>query len=249
MPGFARPVLSPLSVGISGIYRRFEVPAFRAEPGSEAVRTFGYGVAASALLPVIPIKSIEDRNHALTLTAEFSTGTGIADMYTGMDGGSRFPLLPNPNMAAPAIQYAANADPGLVTFDRNLELKTIRWHAIVAGLQYYLPIGGGRVWISSVYSRTWSDNIKTLTPAPSWGGIFTKMEYIDASVGVDITPALVLGLSFQTVKQTFGDVSAPTPVFGQTAGPTLGIATVPGTGGVPASARNNRGQLTVALFF
>src|SRR6185503_6865029 len=169
MPGFARPVLSPLSVGISGIYRRFEVPAFRAEPGSEAVRTFGYGVAASALLPVIPIKSIEDRNHALTLTGEFSTGTGMADMYTGMDGGSRFPLLPNPNMAAPAIQYAANVDPGLVTFDRNLELKSIRWHAIVAGLQYYLPIGGGRVWISSVYSRTWSDNIKTLTPAPSWG--------------------------------------------------------------------------------
>jgi hypothetical protein len=75
------------------------------------------------------------------------------------------------------------------------------------------------------------------------------MEYVDASLGIDITPAVVLGLSFQTVKQTFGDVSPPTPVFGQIAGPTLGIPTVAGTGGVAASARNDRGQLTIALFF
>jgi hypothetical protein len=249
MPGFGRPTLSPLSIGLSGLYRRFEVPAFRAESGSEAVKTSGYGLAVSGLVPVIPIKTIEDRSNALTLTGEFSTGTGIADMYTGMDGGSRFPLLPNPSMAAPAVQYQTNVDPGLVTFDRNFELKSINWRAVVLGLQYYLPIGGGRVWVAGLYSRTWSDNIKTLTPAPSWGGIFTKMEYIDANLGIDITPSVVLGLSFQTVKQTFGDLSPPTPVFGQIAGATLGIPTVPGTGGVAASARNNRGQLSMALFF
>jgi hypothetical protein len=213
------------------------------------VKTSGHGRAVSALLPVIPIKTIEDRSNSLTLTGEFSTGTGIADMYTGMDGGSRFPLLPNPSLAAPAVQYAANIDPGLVTFDRAFELKSINWRAVVAGLQYYLPIGGGRVWIAGIYSQTLSDNIKTLTPAPSWGGIFTKMEYIDASLGIDITPSVVLGLSFQTVKQTFGDVSAPTPVYGQIAGSTLGIPTVAGTGGVAASARNNRGQVSMALFF
>jgi hypothetical protein len=249
MPGFSRPRLSPISIGVSGLYRHFEVPAFRAEPGSEAVTTNGYGVAVSALLPVIPVKTIDDRNNALTVTGEFSTGTGIADMYTGMDGGSRFPLLPNPSMAAPAVQYAANVDPGLVTFDRNFDLKTVNWRAIVVGLQYYLPIGGGRMWIAGLYSRSWSDNIKTLTPEPSWGGIFTNMEYIDANLGVDITRAVVLGLSFQTVKQTFADVSSPTPIFGQIFGPTLGIPTVPGTGGVAASARNNRAQLSLALFF
>jgi hypothetical protein len=249
MPGFSRPILSPISIGVSGLYRHFEVPAFRAEPGSEAVTTNGYGVAVSALLPVIPIKTIDDHGNSLTVTGEFSTGTGIADMYTGMDGGSRFPLLPNPSMAAPAVQYTANVDPGLVTFDRALELKTVNWRAVVVGLQYYLPIGWGRVWIAGIYSRAWSDNIQTLTPEPSWGGIFTKMEYIDANLGVDITRAVVLGLSFQTVKQTFADVSSPTPVFGQIAGPTLGIPTVPGTGGVAASARNNRGQLSLALFF
>ncbi|MDB4983308.1 MAG: hypothetical protein JWM82_4060 [Myxococcales bacterium] len=251
MPGFGRPSLAPVSIGLSGLYRRFEVPAFRNEPGSEAVKTFGYGVAASLLLPIIPIKTIEDHGNALTVTGEFTLGTGIADMYTFMDGGSRFPLLPNPQNQQPAYQYPTNVDPGLVTFDRNFDLKTINWRAFVGGLQYFLPVDKGRIWVSGIYSRVWSDNIKELTPFPSWGGIFTKMEYIDGNAGFDITPAIVLGVSFQTVKQTFGDVSAPTPVFGAippqgTPGTQLGM---PGTGGVPASARNNRAQLSMSFFF
>jgi len=249
MAGFGRPSLTPLSIGVSGMYRRFEAPAFRSEPGSEAVHANGYGLAAQILLPIVPIKSIEDHGNGLTATGEFSTGTGIADMYTFMDGGSRLPLLPNPGNAAPAVVYPANVDPGLVTFDRNFALKTIQWQAFVAGLQYYLPIGGGRIWVAAIYSQVKSNNIKKLTPFPSYGGIFTKMEYIDANVGVDITPAIVLGLSFQTVKQTFGDVSPPTPVFGAVAADMPNGLGIPGTGGVAATARNNRGQLSLALFF
>ncbi len=250
MPGFGRPVLAPLSVGVSGVFRHFQVPAFESEPGSHSVSTNGSGVSVDILIPVIPVTKVENRSNALTLTGEFSTGTGIADMYTGMDGGSRFPVLPNPGMNTMEVPiYAANVDPGLVTFDRNSDIKTINWQAIVLGGQYYLPIGGGRVWIAGIYSQIKSNNIKSLTPSDSYGGIFTKMEYIDANLGFDITPAVVLGLSFQTVKQTFGDVSAPSPIYGVVAGPTLGIPTVPGTGGVPASARNNRGQLSLALYF
>ncbi len=248
-PGFGRPVLTPLSVGVSGIVRHFETPAFESDPGSHAVHTNGGGIAVNVLLPVIPAVSVENHSNALTLTGEFSDGSGLADMYTGMDGGSRFPILPNPSMANNPVAYQSNVDPGLVTFDRNSDLKAIKWRAVVAGLQYYLPIANGRVWVAGIYSRIWSDNIKPLTPYPSYGAIFTKMEYIDANVGYDITPALVLGLSFQTVKQTFGDVSPPDPVYGTSAGPTLGGLGVAGTGGVAATARNNRGQLSLALFF
>ncbi len=248
-PGFGRPVLSPISVGVSGIVRRFEAPAFQVEPGSHAVHTNGGGIAVNVLLPVIPAVSVENHSNALTITGEFSDGAGVADMYTGMDGGSRFPTLPNPSMASHPVAYQANVDPGLVTFDRTSALKAIKWRAVVAGLQYYLPIANGRVWVSGIYSRIWSDNIKTLTPQESYGGIFTKMEYIDANVGYDITPALVLGLSFQTVKQTFADVSSPTPIYGQIADDTLGGLSILGTGGVAATARNNRGQLSLALFF
>jgi hypothetical protein len=248
-PGFGRPFLAPVCIGLSGVVRSFELPAFRAEPGSQSVKTTGYGLAASALLPIIPVRTLDRLENSLTLTGEFSLGRGIADMYTGMDGGSRLPLLPNPSMAAPALQYPADVDPGLVTFDRNFNLATIGWRAVVVGLRYHLPIDAGRVWLSGTYSRVWSDDIKALTPFTSWGAIFTRMEYADGNLGIDLTPAIALGVSFQTLKQTFADVSAPTPVYGQIAGPTLGLPTVPGTGGVAASARNNRAQLSLAFFF
>jgi hypothetical protein len=248
-PGFGRPALSPLSVGVSGIYRAFEVPVFRSEPGSASQTTFGYGMAAQMLLPIIPIKAVEDRGNSLTLTGEYSIGTGIADMYTFMDGGSRFPLLPNPSTLMP-VTWPANVDPGLVTFDRNLNVKSINWQAFVGGVQYYLPIDNGRVMISGLYSRVWSNNIRDLTPFPSYGGIFTKMEYFDANVSFDFTPSVVLGLSFQSVKQTFGDVSAQTPNYDVIHGDMLGQGLgMPGTGGVPAHARNDRGQLSFSFFF
>jgi hypothetical protein len=129
-----------------------------------------------------------------------------------------------------------------VTFDRTYSLKTINWRAFVGGLQYYLPMENNRIWLTALYSRVWSDNIKTLTPMDSFGAIFTKMEYIDANIEMEITPAVVLGLSFQTVKQTFGDVSSPEPTY-------MGQGTQPGTGGVAQTARNNRGQLSMAFFF
>ncbi|HEX2878092.1 MAG TPA: hypothetical protein VHO25_01020 [Polyangiaceae bacterium] len=253
--GFGQAGIVPVSLGLSAIYRHFEMPAFRNEPGAESVSETGYGAAANAVIPVIPAKQADDKGNALTLTGEFSLGTGISDMYTGMDGGSRLPLLPNTRPGAgagvPAYVYPQNVDPGLVTFDRNWDLATIDWQAFVVGLQYYLPIGGGDVWVSGVYSQIKSDNIKELTPSASWGAVFTKMEYIDASVGVAVTPAVSLGLSFQTLKQTFADVSPPTPVWGATADYVNGqtLPTTPGTGGEAASARNNRAQLTLAFFF
>lgn len=251
MFGFGRPQRQPFSVGVSGLYRAFEMPVFRSEPGSQSVKTFGWGVAAQTLIPIVPIKSLKDRSNALTFVGEYTRGTGIADMYTFMDGGSRFPILPNPTLAQPAVVYQANVDPGLVTFDRNLNPATINWQAFVLNGQYFLPIDNGRVWIEGTYSRIWSDNIKDLTPFPSWGGIFTEMDYYDANLGIDITPAVALGLSFQSVHQTFGDSSPQTPVYGAVPTPDMqGVGlSIKDTGGVAASARNNRVQVSMALYF
>jgi hypothetical protein len=253
IPGFSRPQLAPLSFAVSGLYRHFELPEFKLNPGSATATTNGYGVAFSALVPIIPVKSIEDHGNALTLTFEYSTGAGIADMYTGMDGGSRFPTLPNVTGQPTVYFYQAAADPGLVTFDQNSDLQAIKWNAFVANLQYYLPVGGGRVWLSGTYSRTWSPNLLGLTPFPSWENIFTTMEYADGNIGIDITPSIVLALSFQTVAQTFGDVSSPTPTYvsqpSVQSPNSMIVPNQPNTGGDAIIARNNRGQLSVALFF
>lgn len=250
-PGFGRAEIRPLSIGLSGLYRQFEMPVFRSEPGFESTSDTGYGLVANIVLPVIPADKPDDKANALTLTGEFSTGSGISEMYTGMDGGSRLPLLPNTRPVTPAYIYPQNIDTGLATFDRSLSLTSINWQAFVAGLQYYLPIGGGDVWVSGVYSQIESDNIKEVTPTASRGAVFTKMEYMDASVGVAITPAVSLGLSFQTLKQTFGDVSPPTPVWGATADYFNGVElpTQAGTGGEAATARNNRAQVTMKFDF
>jgi hypothetical protein len=251
MSGLGKPSISPISLGVSGVYRRFEVPVFRTNPASESRTESGYGLHVGALLPVIPAENADDRGNALTLTGEFSTGTGIADLYTNMDGGARFPVLSNPLNTDPALPYLQNIDNGLVTFDRNFNLATINWRGFVAGLQYYLPIANGAVWLSGVYSQVESDNIRELTPDADLGGIFSKMEYIDASVGVEITPAILVGFSFQTVKQWFGDLTRPEPVFGEvpsTMGP-LGSLSVAGTGGEQVTARNNRLQLATTFMF
>lgn len=250
--GFGPPSLEGISVGVSGLFRHFEVPVFKLEPASEDESVNGYGAVAQVLLPVIPVKTLDDKGNALTLTGEFSLGTGIAEMHGGLDGGSRLPVVTDPSMLNPAPAYPQNIDPGLLTFDRTLKAQTVDWKAFVVGGQYHLPIGNGIIWLSGVYSRVWSDNIKELTPQTNWGGVFTKMEYIDASLGFEITPALLVGLSGQTLKQTFGDITPPTPLFGPDAAGPVGVPGTPvqpGTGGKAPTARHNRGMFTMSFFF
>ena len=221
---------------MSGVYRHFEVPAFILNPGPPPPSTNGWGFAASLLVPIIPVKSIEDHGNALTLTGEFSIGAGIADLYTGMDGGSRFPTLPNPNGQPTVYYYQADVDPGLVTFDMHQQPQgdqveqpssptsstTCRSVGVASGSR--APTRGpGRPTCS------------TLTPFTSWGAIFTKMEYVDGNLGFDITPSIVLALSFQTVAQTFGDYTQPEPTYvtqpSAQSPNSVVVPGVPGTGG------------------
>ena len=82
--------------------------------------------------------------------------------------------------------------------------------AFVVGLQYYLPVAGGKVWLSGTYSQASSNNILLLTPAASWGAVYKSARYYDANLFAAITPAAQLGLSFQASHQTYGDGSSPT---------------------------------------
>ena len=192
--GFGRPELRPLAIGVSGLARRFAVAEFLTNPGDPKI-AYGWGLAVNAFVPVIGARSATDRGNALSLTGEFTTGTGTSDLYTGLTGGALFPLLPDPsgNITPPPL-YRPNIDSGIVTYDANGNLKTIDWRAFVIGLQYYLPIGGGRVWVAATYSRLESANILALTPEASRGGVFIKQQYFDGSLFVTLTPAVQLGV-------------------------------------------------------
>jgi hypothetical protein len=172
-------------------------------------------VAVNAFLPVIPVRVAGRRGNTLSVTGEFSTGTGISDLYTGLTGGALFPLLPDPSggLVPPPI-YRPNIDSGIVTYDANGNLQTIDWRAAVIGAQYYLPFHDGQFWVSANVSRLQSANLLALSPEASRGGIFIQQDYVDGNLFGTLTPVVQAGLSYQLTQQTFGDFpfSGPHPV-------------------------------------
>jgi hypothetical protein len=225
--GFGQPEVQPAAFGVSGVWRRFAVAEFLPVPGDPKV-AFGYGFAANAFLPIIPARKASERANALSLNAEFTVGTGISDLYTGLTGGALFPTLSNPSGMPPAPLYRPNIDSGIVTFDANGNLKTINWRAIVVGFQYYLPVADGRVWVSGNYSQLKSTNIADLTPRNSWGGIFFWQQYFDANAYAAVHPAVHIGVSYQYTQQVFADHPF---------------------GGDNPSSHNHRGELGMRMFF
>ncbi len=220
-PGASRPVSAPLSIGLSGVARRFSVTDFSTVPGNPQ-KANGWGFAANAFIPVIPAKN-DDLSNALSLTGEFTTGSGISDLYTGLTGGVLFPQLPNPNNSELVPTYTPNIDPGIVTFDGSNLVQPVKWSAFVVNGHYHLPFGGGKkVWVSGTYSHVKSDNALALTPVQGRPYVWDKAQYFDGNVWWAMTPAVQVGLSFQHGEQTYGD----------------GVV-----------AKNNRGEGAFYLFF
>jgi hypothetical protein len=203
-PGYGKTDVAPLSIGFSGIYRRIEPKEFLDEPG-DSVGAWAWGYAVDALIPVIPAWDKADVGNALTITAEYSNGTGVADMYTELTGGVLFPTIPNLQGDPIPPLYKPDMDPGIVTFDGEGRLRTVNWKAFVIGLQYYLPIMRGRISVSGIYSRLQSNNAAALTPVPFRQAVYDKAEYFDGNLFVRLGDSYRVAGSFQTVKQTFSD--------------------------------------------
>jgi hypothetical protein len=214
--GASPPRLQPTAIGISGVYRRFEVPAFTATVANPN-KAAGWGVAVNLFVPIIPARP-DDLGNTLSATAEATMGTGIANLYTGLTGGVLFPVLPNPRMTLPVPIYTPNTDPGLVTYDAAAELRTLNWRALVLGLQYRFPFERGRrLGLSAVASRLESNNAVELTPIQGRPAVFSKAEYVDGNLFLSLTPETQLGLSAQILRQTFGDGVYNTNIRGQLA--------------------------------
>jgi hypothetical protein len=185
--------------GVSGIVRRFRVPEFTDTPVSSLTLN-GWGVSVDALLPVIPAKSSKDGN-ALTLTGSFIYGRGIADLYTGFNGGAFTPTLPSGNPFT-----AQDVDNGLVVYDANAVLHAIYWRSFIVGAQYYLPLPA-RVWVSGNYSHMNSNNINTLSGNSSSATtkIFDKEDWADGNLLYAANDAVRFGLEYAWFRQTYLD--------------------------------------------
>jgi hypothetical protein len=204
-PGNVRTVAAPLSIGVSGIARQFKLDAFAPPPTQRSNSVRGWGVSIDALVPVIPASDGNDRKNRLTLTGSYVIGTGIADLLT-TGGGAQFPMLSNPAQQSPPPVYAADIDPGLVTFDTQTGIAhTIDWYAYKAGLQYYLPILEGRMLFAANYTYSHSNNMHLLYPCAGaeielLGTIADTSAYADGNLFFDATPSIRFGLSGQYTK-------------------------------------------------
>ena len=192
-----------LAVGVSAVGRHFRVAEFAASPKTGVEKNSG-GISVDALIPVIPA-TMENRSNGLTLNGSFVTGSGIADLYTGLTGGVTFPALPNPGMTTPAPTYTPDVDPGLVTFDSNGNLHPINWQSYMVGLQYYLP-PSGKFWISGNYSHMKSSNAADYVSDKT--KVFTKSDWADGNIFWDATGPLRFGVEYAYFHQTYADDKA-----------------------------------------
>jgi hypothetical protein len=191
----------PLSIGVSGLTRQFNVIEFSATPGTDGKKKSGWGISLDALLPVIPASSM-DSIGALSLQGNFQTGSGFNDQYSGLTGGLAAPTQGPP----PAMGTAApsNIDAGLAVYDAAGTLHTIDWNMFLVDVQYFFP-GSGNVWVSGNFSQMKSGNILDYGAAPA--SVFTKEQFWDVNLFWNVTPALRLGAEYGNFKQTRGDDS------------------------------------------
>jgi hypothetical protein len=190
--------ISPLSVGVSGTVRRLSLAEFSATPKASVDLT-GWGVAASAFVPVSPGRP-NKRGNALSLTGEYVWGMGIADEYPGLVGGVASAALPNPNMVTPAPVYTPNVDPGLAVFTSDGIAHLIRWQTFIVGAQYTLPGLDGKLWVSANFSRSVSDNAYSFG-AP--GKVRSGEDFADCNIFGDITPAVRLGAEYAYINDHY----------------------------------------------
>jgi len=190
----------PLSIGVSGIARKFAVPAF-AGGTTDPVKKTGWGVSIDALLPVIPASSL-DSIGALSLQGSFQTGSGFNDQYTGLTGGITAPLTMAAAAATPPGAAVA-IDPGLLVYDAGGNVHTIDWNIFLVDLTYFFP--GGNVYVAANYSQMKSGNITDYGAPPA--SVFTKEQWWDANIFWNVTPAFRIGAEYANFKQTMGDDS------------------------------------------
>jgi hypothetical protein len=156
-------------------------------------------IAADAFIPVLP-GTKDKKDNSLAFNAEFSTGYGDADMYTGLNGGVAFPALASPG-------YAPDIDAGIVTFDYSGKLHGIQYTSYLFGAQYTLPGLDGKMWVSGNYSHLESANTHyyALGTIGSPKSLLAAQDWFDINLFADPVPGIRFGVEYANTKTTYVD--------------------------------------------
>ncbi|MBV9945886.1 MAG: hypothetical protein JOZ69_03460 [Myxococcales bacterium] len=205
--GAAGTQLSPLSIAATGLLRQVRVDSPPAAKPTTTTNIVTSAIALDAFIPIIPAKK-DKKGNSLSAHAEFTTGYGHADQFTGLTGGAGLPTYNTAAMGA--RQQVANIDPGVVGFAGDYGIHGIQWTTYLIGGQYYFPGLDGRLWIAGSYSHIESNNIQNMVlgspTAPIGPGALTKAEdWFDVNLFGDPTPATRFGLEYSNFNTQYVD--------------------------------------------
>ena len=208
--------IMPAAIAVTGDARQYTVPEFAPLPTANVNRT-SWAVAADGFFPVLPASDTK-RGNALSISGEVATGSGFADLYTGLTGGMQMPHVPNTTGLNPPPVYPQNVDDGLVVFDLNGQLHPIQWTSLRVGAEYYLPGVNGHAWVSANYSRMQSANThdyarpdSTTLPDPQTAyfvpaaQVRDSLDWFDVNVFVDVVEPVRLGLEYANFHDHYVD--------------------------------------------
>ncbi len=173
--------VDPLMIGVSGVVRRFALQTPNQPVLTQQSTATGWGISVDGLIPIIPAKA-DDRSNALTATASWVRGQGIQDLYSGFANG----------IAGVNVLGTNSVDPGLVAFN-GTGLDAIQVRSFMVGLQYYLPVDRGSVWLAGNYSQVNSDNAMNLAPTSAGSGVFKRQRWADGAIFWDATQSVRFG--------------------------------------------------------
>jgi hypothetical protein len=195
--------IAPLSVAVTGLLRHVAVDNYSQTPTYTNSLSMG-ALAVDGFVPIIP-GSLEHKGNTLSLTGEFATGSGFADMYTSTTGGAGFPAFAaaagSPAGTA-STSFAADIDNGIVSYDGNGTLHSIDWQSYMLGAQYYLPGLDGTMWISGNYSHMFSDNMHLYGTATKLTSVY---DWFDVNLFVDPTPSVRVGAEYANFNTQYVD--------------------------------------------
>jgi hypothetical protein len=169
-------------------------------PSSPTVKKTGWGVAADAFVPLIPVRG-GNLGNTLSVHGEFAYGWGIADLFSGLNGGVSNATLP-PDMNGNPQTFSPMVDPALLDFFPDGSADLIHWESYLVGMQYYFPRLNGRLWVSANYSHLESLNSKDHglpNVVRRWS------DWADACLFGDPAPAVRLGLEYAWFSDRYVD--------------------------------------------
>jgi len=186
--GSTATVISPASIAVTGAARKIKLATVVS--GANALSydsVAGNMVAVDAFVPIIP--ATQRGPFALSLLGEFGTGTGMADLYSGLTGGAA--VGAPPGVATANFAGFADLDPGIAGFNRIGKLDTVDFRTLLIGAQLSM----GKVVLAGNYSSVYSDNVQ------QFAGTWNQQAWWDANLIVDPWAGVRFGLEFARTLQ------------------------------------------------